>query len=155
MHFKYILPAVLLVCILCGILDAAVRLPRCTLTIENSAGEKLSINTEIAATNQSRAQGLMFRKSLAQNEGMLFVFEIDQNLSFWMKNVTIPLAIAYIDSSFVIKDIIKMAPLDSTITYPSSGKVRYALEMNQDFFESHSIKPGDTVDLSLCLKKPR
>ena len=87
----------------------------------------------------------MFRRSLAPDSGMLFVFDTDEMQRFWMKNTLIPLSIAYITRDSLITDILEMAPLDTTTPYVSSKAVRYALEMNSGWFQSKGIKPGDTV----------
>ncbi len=76
---------------------------------------------------------------------MLFVFEKDEFQRFWMKNTLIPLSIAFITRDSLITDILQMAPLDTTTPYLSPKRVRYALEMNAGWFQSHSIRPGDTV----------
>ncbi len=104
-----------------------------------------NIFAEVVRKEEERIQGLMFCTYLALDSGMLFVFEQDETLSFWMKNTYIPLAIAFIDSVGIITDIIEMRPLDTTSRYRSSKPVRYALEVNSGWFFSHSIKPGDTV----------
>ena len=77
---------------------------------------------------------------------MLFVFEYDQVLSFWMKNTPHPLSIAYIDSKGVIRDIFDMTPysLNSVV---STVSVRYALEVPQGWFEKTGIKAGDKLEL--------
>jgi uncharacterized membrane protein (UPF0127 family) len=87
----------------------------------------------------------MYRRSLAPDSGMLFVFQQPETLRFWMKNTYIPLSIAYIDSKAVITDILEMAPLDTTTPYLASRAALYALEMNPGWFETHTIKPGDTI----------
>lgn len=101
---------------------------------------------EIADTDDSRRLGLMHRESLPEGQGMLFVFEQDQRLSFWMKNTHIPLSIAYISSDGIIREIHDMTPL-SLDAIRSSRSVRYALEVNQGAFEAAGIEPGDRVVL--------
>lgn len=100
---------------------------------------------EVVDTPEKQAQGLMFRPVLAPDSGMLFVFERDDTLRFWMKNTYIPLAIAFIDANRVITDILEMIPLDTQTIYASSKPVRYALEVNSGWFFSHRIGVGDTV----------
>lgn len=100
---------------------------------------------EVVRKEEERVQGLMFRTHLGLDSGMLFVFENDETLSFWMKNTYIPLAIAFIDSTGIITDILEMQPLDTLSRYRSSRPVRYALEVNSGWFFSRNIKPGDTV----------
>jgi hypothetical protein len=103
------------------------------------------IYAEVVSKPEDRALGLMYRRSLAPDSGMLFVFDSDDFQRFWMKNTLIPLSIAYITRDSLITDILEMAPLDTTTPYVSSKQVRYALEMNSGWFQAHGIKPGDTV----------
>ena len=100
---------------------------------------------EVVSQPQDRALGLMFRRSLAPDSGMLFVFDTDDFQRFWMKNTLIPLSIAFITRDSLITDVLEMAPLDTTTPYSSSKPVRYALEMNSGWFQTHGIRPGDTV----------
>ena len=116
------------------------------LTIDASGGETVRLQVEIADTDAERQRGLMERTALGENRGMLFVFEDEQTLSFWMKNTMIPLSVAYIDSEGRIVDIQDMQPLDET-SHPSAEPARYALEVNQGFFEEHGVEVGDTAEL--------
>ena len=118
--------------------------PSATLTIINSLGESVPVQVEIADTDDERQTGLMGRTALAADAGMLFVFGQEQPLSFWMKNTLIPLSIAYIDDRGTIVDIQDMEPLDET-SHPSAAPARYALEVNQGFFEEHGIRVGDRL----------
>ena len=86
----------------------------------------------------------MNRKNIPDGTGMLFVFEKDQMLNFWMKNTPHPLSIAYIDASGTISDILDMTPFSET-SVPSSRSVRYALEVPQGWFVSQGIKVGHHV----------
>ena len=89
----------------------------------------------------------MYRKSIPFGTGMLFVFEKDQILSFWMKNTPHPLSIAYINSKGRIIDIFDMTPY-SVNSIVSTAYSRYALEVPQGWFEKNGIKRGDFIDLS-------
>jgi uncharacterized membrane protein (UPF0127 family) len=102
----------------------------------------LSLELEIARTEAERARGLMYRKSLNDGKGMLFVFEKDEILSFWMKNTLIPLSIAFIASDGRILEIRDMEP-ESLIPVKSSRSVRYALEVPRGWFDRAGVKPGD------------
>jgi hypothetical protein len=114
-----------------------------TVTIDLK-GEQFII--EVARTEAERNQGLMNRKSLAPNRGMIFVYDRDTKMSFWMKNTTIPLSIAFISKDGTIREIHDMKPL-SEDSVESARSVRYALEVNQGTFERLGIEPGYTVDL--------
>ncbi len=115
-------------------------------TINASGGEEIEIEVEIADDDAERSQGLMFRESLGEDCGMVFVFDEEQPLSFWMRNTLVPLSIAYIDSDGRIVSIRDMEPLDET-SVPSEGPARYALEVNQGFFEENGVEAGDEVEL--------
>lgn len=116
------------------------------LTIDASNGEMVKLRVEIADTDAERQRGLMERTALGENRGMLFVFENETTLSFWMKNTLIPLSVAYMDSEGRIIDIQDMEPLDET-SHPSAEPAQYALEVNQGFFEERSVEVGDTAEL--------
>lgn len=103
------------------------------------------LKVEIADTPPSRQRGLMFRERLSEDEGMLFVFERADHLSFWMKNTLIPLSIAFIDADDKIVQIEHMEPLDEQTLHRSVTPVLYALEVNQGWFERHRINVGDRV----------
>ena len=113
-----------------------------TLIIQNSVGKEIHLQVEIADTDQKRAQGLMHRKNLDTNSGMLFVFPREQYMNFWMKNTYIPLSIAFIDKHGTILEIQHMKPLDDTIFYTSKSKAIYALEVNRGWFNRNSINVG-------------
>ncbi|MDA3956991.1 DUF192 domain-containing protein [Oceanispirochaeta sp.] len=106
-----------------------------------------NIRVELADSQESRRQGLMNRSSLPLNEGMLFVFEEEQKISFWMKDTSIPLSIAYINKAGIIREIHELKPY-SQKSVQSRGSVLYALEVNQGFFEKHHITVGDKVYFS-------
>lgn len=126
-----------------------------TVSINASGGEEVEVRVEIADEPAEQAQGLMNRTSLGEDRGMLFVFEDEATRAFWMKNTLIPLSIAYIDSEGRIVDIQKMEPegADRTVSdaqlqrYVSAKPARYALEVNQGFFEERGVSVGDTAQL--------
>jgi hypothetical protein len=115
-------------------------------TVRLPVGDHLLL-VEIADTDAKRAQGLMGRKELPEDRGMLFVFPDSRNRSFWMKDTFVPLSIAYINRHGEILEIYDMEPL-STAAVPSRYPAQYALEVGQGIFEQLGIGPGDTVDLS-------
>lgn len=117
-----------------------------TVAIDASGGERVEVEVEIADSDAERQRGLMERTELAENAGMLFVFDREQPLSFWMKNTLIPLSIAYIDAEGRIVDIQDMQPLDET-SHPSAEPAMYALEVNQGFFDEHGVEVRDRVEL--------
>ena len=133
--------------------ESECKIQKCLVKFTNSKGGQIKLNVEVAATEQARQKGLMYRMSLPENDGMLFIFEKDKRLSFWMKNTYIPLDIAFIDSRGVITDILQMQPLDTSVLYNSSTEVRYALEVNQWWFAKHGIIPGSKIGLHGCIGK--
>jgi hypothetical protein len=101
---------------------------------------------EVADSPEERQRGLMNRRSLGENRGMLFVFPHDEKLSFWMKDTQIPLSIAYIAKDGTIKEIKEMEPY-SLRPVESTYSVRYALEVNRGTFDRLGIEPGDKINL--------
>jgi uncharacterized membrane protein (UPF0127 family) len=102
------------------------------------------IKAEVAANAADREQGLMFRKGLGSNEGMLFVFDESAGHCFWMKNTPLPLSIAFIDDDGVVSDIDEMAP-ETTNNHCPTRPGRYALEMSQGWFTAKGIRPGTRI----------
>jgi uncharacterized membrane protein (UPF0127 family) len=114
-------------------------------TVELKVGGAL-MKAELARTADQRERGLMFRKELKEGEGMLFVFEADQRLSFWMKNTSIPLSIAYLASDGTIRQILDLEP-HSLEARGSERSVRYALEAPRGWFERAGAAVGDRIAL--------
>jgi uncharacterized membrane protein (UPF0127 family) len=125
----------------CADLKAQRGLERATLGIASA-----TIDVELARTAKQRETGLMYRTRLDEGKGMLFVFEEDQKLSFWMKNTKVPLSIAYISSSGLILDIFDMEPF-SEKSIATAHYARYALEVPRGYFGKIGVKAGDTVVL--------
>ena len=115
-------------------------LPRVKL----SAGLHL-IDAQVAATEQERETGLMFRKEMPQQEGMLFVFDFPSQQCFWMKNTVLPLAVAFIADDGTIVNTEEMAPLTLN-SHCSARPVRYVLEMNKGWFSHKGIKAGAKLE---------
>lgn len=123
------------------------KLAKTTLSITRKDNTEITVKAEIAKTESERNHGYMERKNIPDGTGMIFVFENDQILSFWMKNTPHPLSIAYIDSKGKIRDIFDMTPF-SLSAIKSTCSVRYALEVPQGWYEKNNIHPGDTVNIS-------
>jgi uncharacterized membrane protein (UPF0127 family) len=109
-------------------------------TVELNAGMYL-IRAEVAADDAARARGLMHRRSLGANAGMLFIFEQSSIHCMWMKNTLIPLSVAFVDEQGVIANIADMTP-HSEQSHCAARPARYALEMNRGWFAAKGIKPG-------------
>jgi len=99
---------------------------------------------EVASTPSSRQQGLMFRESLDDESGMLFVYPDSAMRTFWMANTQIPLSIAFVSELGAIINISDMAPF-STETTPSLAPAMFAIEMDRGWFEGHNITAGAQV----------
>ena len=106
--------------------------------------EKLYIKT--ACSQEDLMYGLKNIKQMDYNKGMLFVFNQEQTLSFWMKDTYIPLDIAFLNKNLEIVDIKTMNPLDEIIV-KSSIPASYALEVNKGYFDTNNIKIGDNISL--------
>lgn len=102
------------------------------------------IRAEIADTPQSREHGLMQRKYLCADCGMLFVFDRADRYAFWMKNTPLPLSIAFIAADGRIINIEEMQP-GTTSLHQAQGEALYALEMNNGWFDRNSIRPSSEV----------
>jgi uncharacterized membrane protein (UPF0127 family) len=94
----------------------------------------------------------MYRKTLKEGEGMLFIFSDSKPRRFWMKNTFVDLSIAYLDEHKTIIDILDMKAVKSELeinlpTYPSSGPAKFALEVPLGWFKKHKIKLGDKLVL--------
>lgn len=118
------------------------------LTIKAQSGKEHKFQVEIAATPETVMKGLMFRSSMPEDSGMLFMFPQEQERNFWMRNTLIPLDIIYIRESGVIHHIHENAiPHDET-PLPSSGAVKNVLELNGGVTAKLGIRPGDVVYLN-------
>ena len=99
------------------------------------------IDTQLATTERQREIGLMFRKEMPQQEGMLFVFEIPGVQCFWMRNTILPLTAAFVADDGTIVNLADMKPMTED-SHCSAKPVRYVLEMNQGWFAKRGIKAG-------------
>ena len=115
------------------------QLPKVSL----SAGMHL-IQAQLAQDFEQRQIGLMWRKEMPQNEGMLFVFDQPDRFCFWMKNTLIPLSAAFIDDTGAIVNIADMQP-GSTDTHCAQKPVRFVLEMNQGWFQKRGFGTGARI----------
>lgn len=138
---------ILMILVFGFILEA--QAPLKTLTFKS--GAKLQV--EVANSFESRAQGLKGRTSLSTNQGMLFIFDVPQRLSFWMKSTYVPLSIGYFDENKTLKEIYPMKAqnmmerTENLQSYPSKCKCLYALEVNQGWFKKNNVKVGDRIQI--------
>lgn len=115
----------------------------------NTGNEIKQIDIELADDNAQRAQGLMYRKSMEENQGMLFVMERNEQQSFWMKNTYIPLDIIYIGADSTIVDIYKNAKPLTTTSMPSSGLAKYVVEVKGGWTTKNGVAKGDKITFDL------
>lgn len=113
--------------------------------VELRAGS-IKMVAELARSPEEQAVGLMFRKSLLDGRGMLFVYEDDRRLSFWMKNTLIPLSIAYLAADGTIREIYDMEP-QSLKPVNSTRSVRFALEVPRGWFQRVGLSVGDRFEI--------
>jgi len=112
--------------------------------------EDTKIRAEIADTLLKRTKGLMFRKTLPENDGMLFIFDNEDYYSFWMMSMSFPIDIIWVNKERKVVDITKDAKpckLNCSI-YKPKEKAMYVLEVNANFTEEHGIKIGSVLELS-------
>ncbi len=119
--------------------QVAAEMPR----IELTAGF-YRIEAEVAADDANRMQGLMHRRSMSSNQGMLFVFPQTGHHCMWMRNTYLPLSVAFLDEDGRIVNIENMQP-QTEDSHCAAKAARYALEMNLGWFSSKGIKPGARV----------
>lgn len=107
-------------------------------------GKKVSINVELASTEVQKMRGFMQRRNIPEGTGMIFLYDVDTKMRFWMKDTPSPLSIAFISSSGVIKEIKDMSPY-SLETVSSTLSVRYALEVPQGMLARLHLAVGDAL----------
>ena len=118
--------------------------------------EKISIESlfskiEVVSNSQERKLGLMYRENLPYDNAMFFIWEYKKRQCMWMRNTYIPLNVAYLDSSGKILEIYDMVPF-SDESVCSKKRVRYALEVNLNWFEDNNILVGNVLDISNLVK---
>lgn len=133
------IPAFLSFLLFCGCHGRAVK---------KACVKNICLQAEIAASEPDRRRGLLFRRGLADNQGMLFIFDKEGQYNFWMKNMRFPLDIIWIDAQKIVVDMTKNAlPCkDSCAGLIAAGAVKYVLEIKSGFIEKNGVKIGDSVD---------
>ena len=127
-----------------GALAQTPTAPNAGLPVADLTIGMYKVKAEVAATPQTRETGLMFRKTMPDTAGMLFVFDESAGHCFWMKNTDLPLSIAFITDDGTISDIAEMKPQTEDNHCPTRAG-NYALEMNKGWFARKGIKPGMKV----------
>ncbi len=129
---------------------------RVPLVIETGEGKSKishSVDVELALTREARALGLMYRKTMDNNHGMLFIFPNSRRASFWMRNTYLPLDIIYIRSTGRIANILHDVPPMNELSRPSKGRVIAVLELNAGEAARRGIKAGDYVRIPKLLMR--
>jgi uncharacterized protein len=124
----------------------AERRPRAVI---ETKGDEVTVHVEVADTQAERARGLMGRRDLQEDAGMVFVFPTDSTSAFWMKDTLIPLSIAFYDERGTIVRILEMEPCtrDPCVLYDPEASYRGALEVNRGAFERWGVREGDVLRL--------
>lgn len=115
-----------------------------TLVLKTDSGEH-SYTVEVADTDQGRAKGLMFRRSLPKSSGMIFLYDPPQRVGMWMRNTYIPLDMIFIAADGTVRRVAPNTEPFSTDIIPSGGAVAAVLELNAGEAEKIGLKPGDQV----------
>jgi hypothetical protein len=103
------------------------------------------IMAEIAATQRELATGMMHRKEMGENEGMLFIMPFPQRASFYMRNTHVPLSVAYIDTEGTILEIHDLQPLNEEPVPSKSERIHFVLETKQGWFDRNQISIGNVI----------
>jgi hypothetical protein len=142
-RFRPVIPALGFVVLLAGVVYAQALE---TLSIATQGGQKQTFKVEVARNDADRAQGLMFRRSMPADQGMLFDFARVEPVSMWMQNTYLPLDMLFIRADGTIARIAANTEPLSTRTIPSGEPVLAVLELNAGTAAKLGIKPGDRVE---------
>lgn len=118
-----------------------------TVRFSEAGRDTTSFQVEIVATPEERARGLMFRKSLKKNEGMLFLFPREQQLAFWMKNTFLSLDMVFVSSDWKVVGVLRDVPPLNEERRMVDGNSQYVLEFAAGTAEREGIEPGMAVDV--------
>ncbi len=135
----------------CGNNDAKSSAPR---TVDDRFPIRIgdrTVQMQVAVLPAETQKGLMHRKAMGPDEGMIFIFDRLQQMSFWMRNTEIPLDIGYLDADGVLREIYPMYPHDER-PVASRGRMQFALEMNQGWYRAAGVKPGAKLDLAALVE---
>jgi len=120
-------------------------------TVEDYFAIKVGAQTvqmELAVGMGEMQHGLMGRRDLKPDQGMIFVYDKPQRQSFWMRDTPTPLDVGFFDANGVLAEIYPMYPFDETPVKSRSEDLKFALEMNQGWFSAHGVKPGAKLDMT-------
>ena len=120
----------------------------CVSIVDADGKPRATVAVEVASTGPQREVGLMFRKHLDDNAGMIFVFPDAAPRNFWMHNTPIPLDMLFADAAGRVTGIVANAEPYSDKLLGVEGNAEYVLEVNGGFCAKNGIKPGDKMDFS-------
>ena len=125
--------------------EPAAAAPAPRVVVETAAGLSLPVQVELARTDEERTRGLMNRRHLGEEAGMLFLFSETEPRAFWMKNTFIPLDMLFIDDGGRVVGLVERAEPLTTSPRDPGVPSRYVLEVNGGWAERHGVRPGDRV----------
>lgn len=128
-----------------AVADAASALPASEFFTIN-VGDK-PVKMQLAVRNHEMERGLMERRDLKPDEGMIFIYESGKRMSFWMRNTPTALDIGFFTADGILSEAVPMYPFDETPVASRSDAIQFALEMNQGWFIARDVKPGAKIDL--------
>ena len=129
--------------------EAKAEQPTSTLVLINSSGQRVEVQVEIADEREEQERGLRGRTELAEDAGMLFVFDREGRPNIWTKYTQIPISVAFINGQGNIVDIHDREPLDET-PRPPAAPAKFVLMVNQGFFEERGVEVGDCLSSPNC-----
>lgn len=106
------------------------------------------VQMQLAISAAEMTHGLMERRDLGRDQGMLFVYRAPIQMSFWMRDTPLPLDIGFFSAEGELKEIYAMLPFDETSIRSRDTRLQFALEMNQGWFHDHGVRPGAKLDLA-------
>lgn len=121
-----------------------VMAPNCTVQVGQAKWQ-----LEVAQSEEAREKGLMFRRSMPENQGMIFVFESPRTVAMWMKDTYLSLDMIFVDKDMLVAGVENAKALSEDILH-SPGKVAYVIELNAGQAQKYNINHRDRVDLSQC-----
>ncbi|MBZ9788714.1 DUF192 domain-containing protein [Rhizobium sp. 3T7] len=123
------------------------------LIIQTASGKRLNFIVEIADTNEQRQRGLMYRKEMAEDAGMIFDFGVSRRVQMWMENTILPLDMLFVDSTGTVRSIKQNAVPYSRDIIDSMTEVKYVIELNAGVTAKLGIKPGDKAMSATTTRK--
>ncbi len=131
----------------CGAKEPAVAAPKTIADYFAIRVGDQTVQMQLAVLPVEMEHGLMDRRDLAPDSGMLFVYRSPQQMNFWMHNTPTPLDIGYFTADGELAEIYPMLPFDERTVASRSLELKFALEMNQGWYRDHGVRPGAKLDL--------